>query len=97
MPESPTIFVSHAGQDREFVERDLLGMLRAVGLEPWYSKQAIRATEAWEAKIEDALESATWFLVVMSEGAVNSKWVKREVAWAIEQRKRIVPRIRGRL
>jgi hypothetical protein len=86
------VFVSYSSDDREVVERDVVPLLREVGLDTWHAKANIRGSEQWERSIVRALESCQWFVVAMSPSASLSPWVRSEVHWAIEHRwGRIVP------
>src|SRR5262245_57092909 len=91
-PPQPTVFICHASADRDLVEREILSLLRTNGIGTWYSKDDIRTAEQWEASIRQGLEACEWFLVVMTPQAAASKWVAREVHWAVEERpQRIIP------
>src|SRR5262245_54988941 len=79
------LFISHATADRKFVERELLGLLRALGFDPWFAESDIRTSEQWERMILGALRSSKWFVLVMSPKSAVSEWVKDELAWAIEE------------
>lgn len=86
------VFISHSTDDREFIDRQVVPTLRAAGLETWYSKNDIQASEQWERSIVKGLESCEWFLVAMTPTASQSPWVRSEVYWAITHRwGRIVP------
>jgi hypothetical protein len=79
------LFVSHATADRKFVESELLGLLRALGFDPWFAESDIQTSEQWERMILGALRSSKWFVLVMSPKSAVSEWVKDELAWAIEE------------
>jgi hypothetical protein len=79
------LFISHATADRKFVERELLGLLRALGFNPWFAEEDIKTTQQWERSILGALKSSRWFVLVMSPRSAESEWVKDEVAWAIDE------------
>jgi hypothetical protein len=86
------VFVSHSSEDRELVEVVVVPSLHDVGLDTWYSKANIRASEQWERSIVRGLESCQWFVVAMTPSASLSPWVRSEVHWAVEHRwGRIVP------
>lgn len=86
------VFVSHAGVDREMVEREIVSALESSGIRTWYCREDIRTASLWERSIVDALESSDWVLVAISPGAIASEWVKDEVHWAIDHRpNRILP------
>src|SRR5258708_6813797 len=82
----PQVFISHSTEDRAFVEKELLPLLRKHGIGTWYSQTDIRTAEQWEKGIRSALEKCDWFLVVMSPRSAASRWVEREVHWAMEER-----------
>jgi type VI secretion system protein VasG len=86
------VFISHSTRDREFVEREIIGLLHEHGIESWYSRDDIRPTDTWERTILRGLKSCDWFLLVMSGQSAQSEWVKDEVNWAIVERPdRIIP------
>src|SRR5580704_3397167 len=92
----PKVFVSHSTKDRVLVEREIISLLNAHGIETWYSKDNIRTADHFERTIRKGLESCDWFLVVMSPNAVDSEWVKDEVHWAVEERPgKLVPVLIG--
>lgn len=80
------VFVSHSTEDRPEVERLIINPLEDVGISTWYSKETIQGGEEWQVKIVDGLESSEYFLVALSENAVNSRWVRSEVFWALGRR-----------
>jgi serine/threonine-protein kinase len=86
------VFVSHAGADRERVEREVISVLESHGIRTWYCRDDVRSASLWERSILDALEASDWLLVVMTPTSMRSEWVKDEVHWAIDHRPdRILP------
>lgn len=79
------LFISHATADRKFVEDELLGLLRALGFDPWFAETNIQTSDQWERSILGALKSSKWFVLVMSPRSAASEWVKDEIAWAIDE------------
>ena len=89
----PLVFLSHSSRDQRFVKR-LAAVLRAHGIDVWYSEKHIVGAEQWHDEIGRALNRSTWFAVILSPAAVRSTWVKRELLFALEQRTyatRIIP------
>jgi hypothetical protein len=80
------IFLSHASPDRGFADR-LAGVLRRHGMPVWYSVTNIVGAQQWQDEIGVALRRCDWFLVILSADAVNSFWVKRELSYALQQRR----------
>jgi len=71
----PRVFISHSTQDRDFVEQEIIGLLEGCGVETWYSKDSIAATEQWERSIRQGLKSCDAFLLVLSPPSAQSRWV----------------------
>ncbi|MDQ1613739.1 MAG: hypothetical protein QOG00_3670 [Pyrinomonadaceae bacterium] len=84
------VFISHASSDQHFIEQNILPAFNSHGIEVWYCKEDIRSAEDWENRIRIGLNSCDWFLIVISENAINSDWVKAEVHWAFENRKKFI-------
>jgi hypothetical protein len=87
------VFVSHASEDRRFVDR-LARVLGHNGIPYWYSHRNLIGAQQWHDEIGAALERCDWFAVVLSPAAVKSVWVKRELLFALREARyldRIVP------
>ena len=76
------IFISHANQDAEFAQR-LAVDLRANGWETWIAPDNILPGEKWVEAINRGLTECGIFALVVSENALNSRWVKSETNAAI--------------
>ncbi len=77
------VFLSHANQDRSFVD-SLAEVMRRHGLPVWYSQTNILGARQWHDEIGAALRRCDWFLIVLSPQSVDSKWVKRELLYALD-------------
>ena len=87
------IFLSHAHQDHPLTLR-LARTLRQHGLRSWYSERHVPGAKQWLDEIGAALDRCEWFVVLLTPSAVRSKWVKRELTYALNQDRyedRIVP------
>jgi hypothetical protein len=87
------VFVSHAAADRRFLSR-LITVLEEHHIPFWYSRTHIHGAQQWHDEIGLALGKCDWFLLLLSPAAVRSKWVKRELLYALQEdryEKRIVP------
>ena len=93
MPVPKKLFLSHASADRRFIKK-LTAFLTERKIPFWYSKRNLVGAQQWHDEIGKALKSCDWFLVVISPAAVRSKWVKREVMYALNEDRyenRIIP------
>jgi hypothetical protein len=89
-------FISHAGADRAFVKQ-LARAMSARGIRSWYSEAHLLAADDWHDKIGKALNRCDWFVLVLTPASVKSKWVKRELLYALQEdqySERIVPILR---
>jgi hypothetical protein len=48
---TPRVFISHSTHDRQFVEDELLPILRQQGVETWYAPTDIQTSDDWERMI----------------------------------------------
>jgi len=87
------VFLSHSHADRHLAIR-LAETLRSHNIPTWYSERHIAAAEQWVDQIGVALDRCDWFVVLLTPAAVASKWVKRELTYALDEDRyegRIVP------
>jgi hypothetical protein len=93
VPIPEKLFLSHASADRPFVNK-LATFLGTRKIPFWYSKRHVVGAQQWHDEIGKALKRCDWFLVVISPAAVRSKWVKRELMYALNEDRyenRIIP------
>lgn len=90
------VFLSHSHQDRAFASR-LAETLQRHGVPVRYSRDRIQGAQQWHNEIGRALARCDWFVLLLSPSAVRSEWVKRELLFALRERryqKRIEPLLR---
>ena len=85
-----TIFVSYSRHDGN-VTYDLADSLRADGHTVWTDVSGIPGGAIWLFEIEKAITACDVFVVMISRGAKESPWVMREILFALDLRKRIIP------
>ena len=91
LPEE--VFLSHSDNDREFVSH-LANIIRDHGIPSWYSRTDILGAQQWHDEIGMALNRCDWFVIILSPNSVESRWVKRELLFALDQshfEERIIP------
>ena len=76
------VFLSHSSQNREAAD-GVATTLRNHGVPVWYSPTNIQTADEWHDSIGAALGRCDWFLVLLSPSSVESKWVKRELSYAL--------------
>ncbi len=91
---TPTeIFLSPSHLDLAMAER-VAGVMIRHGLPTFFSPRDILGARQWQNEILGALQRCDWFVVLLSPDAISSMWVKREVAFALQDPRyedRIVP------
>src|ERR1044071_2562258 len=84
------VFISHSHADRDTA--GMLDRLRAKhGAKTFLDQDQIDAGDALPARITDGIQSSQLFLLLWSRGASRSAWVQKELDWAYDHRKKIVP------
>lgn len=76
------VFLSHSDKDRAFTTR-VRDCLVAHGIPVWYSRTSILGARQWHDEIGSALSRCDAFVVILSPASVASKWVKRELLFAL--------------
>ena len=83
-PRNPRqIFISHANRDADLAH-GLAQDLRAHGWQVWIAPDSIQPGEKWVEAIGRGLEESGVFVLVVTEDAVASRWVKHEANLAIQ-------------
>ncbi len=75
------IFLSHSDKDREAAIK-VHDFLAKQGIKVWFSKKRIHAG-SWIKEIGRALKQCNVFLLLLSRFSVKSKWVQRELDYAL--------------
>jgi TolB-like protein/Flp pilus assembly protein TadD len=88
--EPAEVFVSYSRTDSERV-LDWVGKLRAAGVSVWLDTSGIDAATRWGEQIVHALERAKVLLLMVSEAAVRSDHVAKEVTLVSERKGHILP------
>ena len=90
IPTTPKIFISHAWEDKALVRR-LEAELKAAGVETWVDHSGVRGGDNLPERISEALAWCDTVLLIWSEAASQSHWVKLEWTNALALRKTIIP------
>lgn len=77
------VFLSYSRKD-EYRAAPIQALLEAVGVQVFKDTDLIRAGDEWEARLDVALRTVHQVLVLWSEHARSSEWVRREVTYAME-------------
>src|SRR5262245_23304124 len=80
------LFISHSSQDDAFV-RDLRAALADHGQAGWIDSRELRGGDPLWTEIQQAIDAASAYAVVISTDALQSKWVGRELRYALDVQK----------
>ena len=84
------IFISYSSKD-ELIAQEIKSVLEEAKYEYWMAPESIPAGEDYAESIPAAIESCDAFLLVISENAMASKYVKKELKLAFEHSKPVIP------
>jgi hypothetical protein len=88
------VFISHSSKDDSIV-RELRHALEGLGIEVWADSERLSGGDPLNPAIQEGIEKADYFLVIVSLNALNSDWVQREIKHAESARKKIIPLMRS--
>ena len=71
------VFISYSSKDKQFATWLSVDLVNH-GHQPWLDEWKIRAGESIPKAIADGLDACDFVVVVLSENAIQSKWVERE-------------------
>jgi hypothetical protein len=84
------LFISYSRADRVFTQV-LVADLRRTGIAVWLDETDIPPGAKWDQAIEAALEGCSSVLFVLSPSSIESTNVLDEIAFALDEGKRIIP------
>jgi WD40 repeat protein len=89
-PAQHEVFISYSRADLAFGER-LDDALRAAGRSTWIDRRVIEPTEEWLAAIYAGIDQSDNFLLIVTPHSIASPWCRKEVDYAADQNKRLIP------
>jgi hypothetical protein len=87
------VFISYSSGDRKFAIK-LTESLNYHGIASWFSEKHILGAQQWHDEIGKALKRCDWFVLILTPAAIQSGWVKRELLFALDQKRlqeRVIP------
>lgn len=85
------IFISYSRQDQDIVIPFVKSIEQRFGPVCWIDLEGIEYGSQFEDVIVDAIDASKVVLFMLSDNSLVSKWTKREVTYAENEEKRIVP------
>ncbi len=80
----PRVFLAYVEEDRPAVDR-LYDTLEAAGFAPWMDKRKLLPGQNWPRAIENAIESADFFVACFSDKSVSKKGgFQAEIRYALD-------------
>lgn len=76
--KTPAAFLSHSGIDAA-VAGQLARDLRGQGVDVWYAEWEIKPGDSLRRKIDEGIDRATHFLVLLTPASLKSEWVQTEL------------------
>jgi hypothetical protein len=87
------VFISHSSKDEALASK-IASFLEDAGLDVWYDKREIMPGDNWADKIAQGLRESDAMVVLLTEGALSSEFMRRDIDYALSQkpfRRRVVP------
>ncbi|MGC1210815.1 MAG: toll/interleukin-1 receptor domain-containing protein, partial [Micromonospora sp.] len=79
----PTVFISHASEDKDEVARPLAQELRDRGFTVWYDEYVLKVGDSLLVSIDSGLRDSDYGIVILSPHFFAKKWPQRELAGLI--------------
>jgi hypothetical protein len=81
VPDTPSIFVSHAHEDKPLA-RGLTAALTERGYYVWLDEVELRIGDSLVERIADAIAEGDFVLAIVSPHSLASNWCQQELSWA---------------
>lgn len=88
--EKKSVFISYSSKDAEEVKA-VIDVLESAGISYWKAPEMIPIGSNYAKEIPRVISECTVFLLIISKASQNSIWVEKEIDFAINNRKTIVP------
>jgi formylglycine-generating enzyme required for sulfatase activity len=86
----PTIFISYCHGDKDFAGQ-LIDDLSAAGHACWIDTSSIKGGDEWIMTIAEGIINSYALVVIVTFEALQSKWVQKEILWAQQKKKLVIP------
>lgn len=90
MEEKKSIFISYSSKDMDEVN-EVINMLKAAEISYWKAPEMIPVGSNYAKEIPRVISECDIFLLIISDASQKSIWVEKEIDFAINNRKTIVP------
>jgi hypothetical protein len=84
------VFISYGHDDKPFVKK-LAGDLGKDNIETWWDFDHLKGGDNWQKEIQKGIKLCNFFVVVLSPNSVDREWVLKEITYANEYKKKIIP------
>ncbi len=74
----PKVFISYAGEDRELAKR-ITDRLLESNIQVRFDEYELKIGDSLIDKIQDALTTSDYILILISSNSINSKWIIEEI------------------
>jgi internalin A len=88
--QATKVFISYGHDDKEFTQK-LASELGKQIIEPWWDFDSLKGGHNWQKEIQQGIKLCDFFLVVLTPKSVESEWVTKEIMYANEYKKTIIP------
>lgn len=90
-PTTKEVFVSYSRKDWTAHVQPLVDHLENAGINVWVDQHLLEGGQDWLDEINKALDRCTCLLLCVSPDALDSKYVKMEYRYFVEENKPIIP------
>ena len=88
--QSVKVFISYGHDDKPFVKK-LAGDIGKDNIETWWDFDYLKGGDNWQKEIQKGIKLCDFFIVVLSPNSVERDWVLKEITYANEYKKKIIP------
>jgi len=89
-----TVFISHSSREPDYsVTQSLAEALAEIGIDAWWDVKRLEGGDFFPVEILEAIIRQHFFILIVSERSLDSKWCRRELVRAMDLGKDVKPLI----
>jgi len=85
-----SVFISHTSKDDAVVEK-IWQALESLKIRAWVDSQELAGGDKLTPEVQKAINDHEHFIAVLSPNTINSRWVKKEIEYALGLGKKVIP------
>ncbi|WP_119068730.1 toll/interleukin-1 receptor domain-containing protein [Aggregatilinea lenta] len=90
-PRPSSVFISYRRSESSALALLIIARMKEIGLAPFLDMQDLEPGEEWHARLQQEIAARDYCLALISCDTLKSEYVRREIQWALNAEKTLIP------